>query len=584
MTTKKSFTLLILACIFMSLYSFAFVASPQLAMAAASPKITSTPVTSATQDQLYTYNVVATDPDAGDTLTYLLDLFPIGMAIDSSTGEIRWTPSSDQVGDNSVTVRVKDTSALFATQDFTITVLDTTPPTTPVVTDDGEYTLNTTQLHATWSSSDSESGIVEYEYAIGTSPQVTDVVAWTSVGTDTEVTHPLNLTIGTTYYFAVRAMNGDWTWSRVGVSDGIIVADATAPTTPVVYTEPTTSHTDISAIWTSYDDESGIAEYQYALGTSPGGTDILGWISTNTTPWIARTDLHLTAEKIYYVTVKARNGYGLWSEAGISDPITAVDYLPPTTPVVIDDGSITMSLYYLHASWSSSDPESGIVEYEYAIGTSLRGTEVLNWTSAGKDTGVTYPLNLVLGTTYYFAVKAKNGNELWSAIGSSDGITADATPAPLVIDDGDLASSTTELHAIWNYPSSEFTIDEYWYAIGTSLGTQDVVGWTLVDTSTEVHSAHLNLTVGDTYYFAVCAKTTEGQWSRIGTSDGITIDGVTASASTSSNIPTLLLWFSVGAAGAIAPLATVLIGRQRGYLHFKRHTSEGKETTNDLET
>jgi hypothetical protein len=33
----------------------------------------------------------------------------------------------------------------------------------------------------------------------------------------------LNLTVGTTYYFAVKAQNGQGLWSEVGVSDGIIV-------------------------------------------------------------------------------------------------------------------------------------------------------------------------------------------------------------------------------------------------------------------------------------------------------------------------------------------------------------------------
>jgi hypothetical protein len=99
-----------------------------------------------------------------------------------------------------------------------------------VVTDDGEYTSNTTQLHAAWSSSDPESGIVEYQYAIGTSSGETDVVGWTSTGTDTEVTHTgLSLAAGKTYYIAVKAKNGAGAWSNVGVSDGIAVPGSGLP-------------------------------------------------------------------------------------------------------------------------------------------------------------------------------------------------------------------------------------------------------------------------------------------------------------------------------------------------------------------
>jgi hypothetical protein len=54
------------------------------------------------------------------------------------------------------------------------------------------------------------------------------VVNWTSVGTDTSVTKTgLKLRAGTTYYFAVKAYNGQGLSSDVGISEGI-VAQATA--------------------------------------------------------------------------------------------------------------------------------------------------------------------------------------------------------------------------------------------------------------------------------------------------------------------------------------------------------------------
>jgi hypothetical protein len=94
--------------------------------------------------------------------------------------------------------------------------------------------------------------------------------------------------------------------------------------------------------------------------------------------------------------------------------------------VVSDDGDSTTNLTELHATWTSSDPESGIAAYEYAIGTSAGGTDVVDWTSAGTDTIVTKTgLSLSAETTYYFSVKAQNGEGLWSAVGTSNGITAE---------------------------------------------------------------------------------------------------------------------------------------------------------------
>ncbi len=92
--------------------------------------------------------------------------------------------------------------------------VDSTAPTTPAVTDDGAFTASATQLHAAWSSSDAESGIAEYQYAIGTTSGGTEVVTWTSTGTTASVTRTgLTLTNGTTYYSSAKARNGAGSWS-----------------------------------------------------------------------------------------------------------------------------------------------------------------------------------------------------------------------------------------------------------------------------------------------------------------------------------------------------------------------------------
>lgn len=95
------------------------------------PAITTGAPTTATVNQLYSYDVDASDPDAGDLLTFSLDTFPSGMLIDSATGLIQWTPSASQVGPNNVTVRVRDQGGLFALQSFTIQV--SPPPNRPPV-------------------------------------------------------------------------------------------------------------------------------------------------------------------------------------------------------------------------------------------------------------------------------------------------------------------------------------------------------------------------------------------------------------------------------------------------------------------
>jgi len=86
------------------------------------PSITSTPVTTAIADTPYSYDLDATDPNPGDTLTWSLLTAPAGMTIDPATGLIQWTPSAAQAGDHPVEVKVQDAGGLFATQTYTLTV------------------------------------------------------------------------------------------------------------------------------------------------------------------------------------------------------------------------------------------------------------------------------------------------------------------------------------------------------------------------------------------------------------------------------------------------------------------------------
>ncbi len=89
------------------------------------PDFDSSPITVATEDALYTYDVDATDPD-GDAVTFALaGTPPAGMVINSSTGVITWTPRNAQVGGNAVSVRATDEHGLSRTQAFTVTVANT---------------------------------------------------------------------------------------------------------------------------------------------------------------------------------------------------------------------------------------------------------------------------------------------------------------------------------------------------------------------------------------------------------------------------------------------------------------------------
>jgi hypothetical protein len=118
---------------------------------------------------------------------------------------------------------------------------DTTPPSKPVVTDEGVLTANRTQLAASWTAVDPESGIREFQYAIGTSPGATDLMPYTSTTQNSMVVTGLNLPAGTAYYFAVKAINRIGLISEPGVSDGIRYDPAYQPQIKIIASAPETT-------------------------------------------------------------------------------------------------------------------------------------------------------------------------------------------------------------------------------------------------------------------------------------------------------------------------------------------------------
>ena len=100
------------------------------------PIITSTPVAAAAVGKPYGYNVIATDPDAGDTVTYSLNGAPLGMTINSTTGAIAWTPVITQTGAHNVTAVASDGRGGSAAQTFSINVSAAQGNRAPTAQDD----------------------------------------------------------------------------------------------------------------------------------------------------------------------------------------------------------------------------------------------------------------------------------------------------------------------------------------------------------------------------------------------------------------------------------------------------------------
>ncbi len=102
------------------------------------PTVDSSPVTLATEDEAYQYDLVASDVDVNDSVVFSASVLPAWLAFEPSTGLLSGTPSNSDVGDHPVTLVVEDTSGVKVEQSFTVTVTqvnDTlTISTSPIVT------------------------------------------------------------------------------------------------------------------------------------------------------------------------------------------------------------------------------------------------------------------------------------------------------------------------------------------------------------------------------------------------------------------------------------------------------------------
>ncbi len=94
------------------------------------PEFKSQPVKQAVAGYQYVYKAKAVDPNIGDVLTYEKVSGPGGMVINDTTGRVRWTPSSADVGPgHAVSLAVTDANNLSDSQTYEIEVVANQKPT-----------------------------------------------------------------------------------------------------------------------------------------------------------------------------------------------------------------------------------------------------------------------------------------------------------------------------------------------------------------------------------------------------------------------------------------------------------------------
>ncbi len=148
------------------------------------------------------------------------------------------------------------------------------------------------------------------------------------------------------------------------------VGDTTPPPPPIVTACGAASADTLSARWSAGDPDSAITLYRYAIGTTPGGSDVVNWTNTPDASML-RSGLGLLPGQTYYVAVQARNEGGLWSASGVSSGVAAGAGSCPAANFVADPvtGTVPLAVQF-------TDISTGTVEsWQWELGDGVTSTE-----------------------------------------------------------------------------------------------------------------------------------------------------------------------------------------------------------------
>ena len=542
------------------------------------PVVTSSPVTTATEGQAYSYLVMADDMES-EVLTFSLTEAPAGMSIDSESGVITWTPENG-VESAAVSVEVSD-SDLTDSQNFTITV--TAVNDAPEI-DQGESTVLTTDedetqtlaLTATDIDGDSlswsvTSGAANGEASVDSAGLVTYVPAADFNGSDT---------------FTVQVSDSELT-------DSILINVSVSP----VNDAPVVAEGDAVSITTAEDTQKSLT-----LNATDVDGDSLSW---SIAAPAASGSAAVSAGVVSYTPAAGYNGSDSFTVAVTdgTDTVTVqvnVTVTAENDAPVIDQASASISTSedtQGSVTLSASDPEGTSLNWTIS---SAAANGVANVSASGV---VTYDPALNFNGSDSFTVMVSDGdlndtrvvNVVVSAVNDAPEITEGET-ASLSTDEDNMGSVTLNATDVegdtinWSIQSqaSDGT------AVVSGTGTSQTVNYTpaadfngtdsfvvAIDDGTDTDSIIVNVTVaaandapvitstevttateGEAYLYTVAANDVDGDalsYSLTEAPEGMTISGSTISWTPENGVETANVTVTVADATAEATQSFTII-------------------------
>ena len=173
--------------------------------------------------------------------------------------------------------------------------------------------------------------------------------------------------------------------------------------------------------WLASDSESEIAGFAAAVGTSSGGTDISNFKEYSSSINVVipvQLQLYEITKEFYFVTVKAKNGAGLFSAPKVSTKIKVLRANVAGVVTVGHSGVRSNGEFQAERDTVTlkfdgfSSELCGIQYYEWSLGTSFAEDQIQEFTTAGvvvgaDGSGVAQALlPLELGENVYTEVRA----------------------------------------------------------------------------------------------------------------------------------------------------------------------------------
>jgi alpha-tubulin suppressor-like RCC1 family protein len=333
-----------------------------------------------------------------------------------------------------------------------------------------------------------------YQVCLGTSAGACNVIGWQNVS-GLSWTIDFALQPATIYWWQVRAVNSN----GQRLADGgqwwyFVTASSTAGNVPGNFGKsgPASGASGLNPAAGSIQLSWGVASqadgYQVCVGTAPGNCDVVNWLTVSGLNWTINVALQPATAYWWQVRAVNSNGQrladgGQWwyfvtaSSSGGGAPDNFGKSGPSNGANGLSTAANTVQL-----SWGSA---GGATAYEVCIGTLFGACDVLNWHDVGNALSWLIDFPLQPATSYWWQMRAVNGNgqrladggQWWSfttANGDAPGVPGGFGKSGPANGASGLSTAVNTVQLSWG---SAANATGYQVCLGTGPGLCDVVTW-----------------------------------------------------------------------------------------------------------